>query len=304
MNKREANRSTFFYNLIMAGWALSTMAWWALAFLPNEQTSPEWVLASRNACFGTLQSGLPNAGGWVLLIGTPITFLIAIFTIWPDEIRKSIRILFSSVSGKLVTISFVSLMIYEAVLVANKIQAGLKVESIDFSSSLQGDLPEHYPRTFKTAPLFKHINQSGEEISLNNLLKKHKTVTLSFAFAQCQTVCPMIVNKLKAAAKKVDSSSTAFVVITLDPWRDTRAAVASWANGLKLPPNAHILTGPVEDIQRTLKSYNVPNKRNLKTGDVEHPPLTYVIDSNAKIAYTLGNTPPEWISQAVNKLIE
>lgn len=297
-------KSTFFYNFVLAGWTLSTLAWWALAFLPNEQTSPDWVLASRDACFGTLESGLPDAGGWILLVGTPITFLIAILTVWPEEIRRATKNLFSTLSGKAITALLVFAALFEGVLVAEKIQAGLSIESIKFGSVLEGDLPEHYPRTFKPAAPFKHVNHKGDEVVLEDLLKSHKTVVLSFAFAQCQTVCPMIVQKLKSAASEVDSSSAAFVVITLDPWRDTRAAVASWAKKMDLPENAHILTGSVEDIQKTLKAYDIPYQRNTKTGDVDHPPLTYIVDSAARIAYTLGNVPPDWIIQAVDKLVK
>ena len=49
-----------------------TAAWWALALWPAGDTTPEWVLRTREVCFGTTEDGLPNAGGWLLLIGQPL----------------------------------------------------------------------------------------------------------------------------------------------------------------------------------------------------------------------------------------
>lgn len=286
----------------MAMWIFSTMAWWAFAFLPSEQTSPEWVVASRNACFGTLANGLPDGGGWIMLIGAPLTLLAAIFAVFGEEVKKSLRGLLSTSAGKTSLLLLTSLFLFQSILVAKKIYAGVTIEQIDFSSPLEGDLPEHYPRGSRKAPGFEHVNHLGEKVALDDLLTKHKSVTLSFAFAQCKTVCPMIVNKIKSAAKGLEGESSVFVMITLDPWRDTEAALASWANQVKLPDNAHMLTNTVEEIEKTLKAYNVSYSRNEKTGNVDHAPLTYVIDSEGKLAYTLGNVPPSWITQAIKRV--
>ncbi|MBK8060091.1 MAG: hypothetical protein IPK33_20090 [Gemmatimonadetes bacterium] len=49
-----------------------TIGWWALALYPVGMEAPTWVLRTRAACFGATGSGLPSAGGWVLLVGEPL----------------------------------------------------------------------------------------------------------------------------------------------------------------------------------------------------------------------------------------
>ena len=51
---------------------LVTAAWWALALLPVPGETPEWLARTRAVCFNATESGLPDASGWLLLIGTVI----------------------------------------------------------------------------------------------------------------------------------------------------------------------------------------------------------------------------------------
>ena len=72
----------------LAAMGLVSVAWWALALWPASAATPEWLLRTREVCFGASRDTLPNAGGWILLIGEPITAnlligLVAVFAgIW------------------------------------------------------------------------------------------------------------------------------------------------------------------------------------------------------------------------------
>jgi hypothetical protein len=44
-----------------------TASWWAMALWPVAASAPEWFLRTREVCFGATATGLPNAGGWLLL---------------------------------------------------------------------------------------------------------------------------------------------------------------------------------------------------------------------------------------------
>src|SRR5688500_19433216 len=66
-----------------------TAAWWALALWPAA-AEPEWLARTRAACFGSERGGLPDAGGWVLLVGEPIGMLVAPLAIGRRSPRRAI----------------------------------------------------------------------------------------------------------------------------------------------------------------------------------------------------------------------
>jgi cytochrome oxidase Cu insertion factor (SCO1/SenC/PrrC family) len=47
----------------------------------------------------------------------------------------------------------------------------------------------------------------------------------------------------------------------------------------------------VEEVNKVLDAYNVARTRDEKTGDVVHPSLVYVINSDGRLHYAL-NSPP------------
>jgi hypothetical protein len=53
-----------------------TAAWWALALWPVGGSAPDWLLRTREVCFGATADTLPDAGGWILLVGQPAGMLI------------------------------------------------------------------------------------------------------------------------------------------------------------------------------------------------------------------------------------
>ncbi len=69
-----------------------TAAWWALAFYPAGASDPEWLARTRSACFGSANGGLPDAGGWLLLIGEPIGMVGVLFAVWGREVRRDMKL--------------------------------------------------------------------------------------------------------------------------------------------------------------------------------------------------------------------
>jgi hypothetical protein len=58
----------------------------------------------------------------------------------------------------------------------------------------------------------------------------------------------------------------------------------------------------VENVVAVLEHFKIPYKRDSKTGDVEHPALTFVISPQGEIAYTFNNAPAAWLTQAVDRI--
>src|SRR5690606_21567208 len=78
-----------------------TAAWWALALWPVDD-APAWLVLTGEVCFGTAETGLPSAGGWLVLTGQPLGMLLVLFAVWGRDVREGLARLSQRVSGQLV----------------------------------------------------------------------------------------------------------------------------------------------------------------------------------------------------------
>ena len=76
--------------MAMGAVLLVTIGWWALALWPVEG-NPEWLDRTRIACFNTGPDGLPDASGWMLLIGQPLGMFGFLVLVWPREVADGLR---------------------------------------------------------------------------------------------------------------------------------------------------------------------------------------------------------------------
>ena len=77
-----------------------TASWWALALWPTSD-APAWLVLTRETCFGTAATGLPDAGGWMALTGQPLGMLLVLFAGWGRDVRAGLRAAMERVSGQL-----------------------------------------------------------------------------------------------------------------------------------------------------------------------------------------------------------
>jgi protein SCO1/2 len=128
-----------------------------------------------------------------------------------------------------------------------------------------------------------------------------RPVIVTFAFAHCATVCPLIVSEVLDARRQIEAARPAILVVTLDPWRDTPGRLPSIAEAWKLDGDAHVLSGAPDAVERTLNAWRVPRTRNMKTGDVLHPAIIYIVSADGRITYVL-NGGADAIASAVRAL--
>jgi protein SCO1/2 len=156
--------------------------------------------------------------------------------------------------------------------------------SSDFTS---GPLPSTYPRLDRAAPPLELLGHEGAVVSLESL--RGRPVLVTFAYAHCQTVCPVIVGRVIAAQERLrarEGGAPAALVVTLDPWRDTPSRLPSIADGWRLPAgDAWLLGGEPADVEAALDAWEIPRSRDMTTGEVVHPSLIYVVDRAGRIAY-------------------
>ena len=146
--------------------------------------------------------------------------------------------------------------------------------------------PETYPRLDQAAPALQLVAQTGDIVDLARFAGRPVLVT--FAFAHCTTICPVIVKQTLDAQAMLRGSPAypAVLIVTLDPWRDTPSRLPALAESWQLPAgDAFVLSGAVEQVESVLNAWNIPRSRNESTGDVTHPSLVYVVDNNGRIAF-------------------
>ncbi|MEZ4752853.1 MAG: SCO family protein [Bdellovibrionota bacterium] len=290
------------YIALLGIWLIATMSLWGLAFFHLPEATPEWVLRAQSACFGTNENGLPDGYGWMVLILSPLSFLIAMFVVFRNQVAEDFKLLIQSLPGKFL-LTLVSLTVLaQAAWVTSRISEGIAISNTDYTYSTSEELPETYPRLNQEAAAFDLVDHKGNKVNLESL--KGRVVFITFAFAHCKTICPSIVKSVSNTQDKLSDLPLSSLIVTLDPWRDTPNNISSQAERWKLGENTHFLSGNVDSVLKVLDDYSVSRERDMKTGDVTHPALVYVLDTQGKIAYAFNNPYPSWLESSVKRLLE
>lgn len=269
----------------LAALVIITVGWWALALWPAGGDA-EWLARTRAVCFGSVANGLPDARGWALLIGQPLGMGALLLIGWGDPTLQALRRVARFTAGRAV-LAGGALFLLAAIVTASVRIAAASPGSVDDAAG--PDLaPASYPRLDRPAPTpLALVDQRGERLDLARF--RDRPVLVTFAFAHCATVCPVLVRDVLDAqarsGERPGASRPAVVVLTVDPWRDTPARLPSLARQWDLPEDAFVLSGPAEDVTRELAAWDVSIRRDSLTGDVTHPALVYVLDGRGRIAY-------------------
>lgn len=283
--------------LVIALWLLSTLGWWAFAFMPLPSAPPAWLTAARIACFGPMDAGLPGGAGWMMLVLAPLSLLLGIAVLWGTELSASLRLVARHRLGQGLFAVLGLATVVESVWVAQRVQAAWAVSAWAPGPLDETALPEDYPRQTQAAPDFTLIDQHGARVSLADF--RGRPVVLTFVFAHCQTMCPFLVATLKHAAPE----GVGVLLLTLDPWRDTPSSLPGIARQWELPRSFRVLSArAVGDVLRVAEAYGVTFKRDEKTGDIVHPGLVFLVDGAGRLAYTFNNPPTAWVREGLERL--
>jgi cytochrome oxidase Cu insertion factor (SCO1/SenC/PrrC family) len=273
-------------------WTATCAVWVWLALSPVPETSPVWLLQTREVCFGTLDNGLPDSHGWISL-AAPIPMLITLLLLMGQDLKNQMVQLARSIPGLLACMSLVlsplAIGAYVGVRVAQAPSANFRPQ--------QGRLPADYPSLNEACPAFSLVDQTGQAFGPQSLVGR--STLLTFAYAHCQTVCPGLIENLRQAGIK---SKARVVVVTLDPRRDTCGSLEGLVRFWQLPPGSLMLGGQVEQVEAAIKSFEIPAGRDTKTGEITHPALVLLLDSKARLRYRFNSPSTEWLEEAVSRI--
>ena len=207
--------------------------------------------------------------------------MILLAMIWGEELLAGLTLATARAAGQ------VALGVGLALVAAGLGAVVVRVRAANAEPFSAGamDAAAQLTRISDVAPAISLTNQFGREVSLASF--HGRPVIVTFAFAHCETICPMTVADVLAARRRIDGVPPPVLVVTLDPWRDTPGRLGSIAASWRLDPDAHVLSGRPDAVERTLNAWRMPRARNQKTGDVAHPSVVYIVDANGRIAYVV-----------------
>jgi protein SCO1/2 len=260
-----------------------TALWWGLALWPATGEVPAWLLRTRAVCFGTSSTGLPDGYGWLTLIGQPILMLGMLYVLWGDAVLAGLRVLAQLRAGRIALAAATTVSIAALAAAGARVASAAGAEPRAFSGAAA---PVEPPRLDRPAPALDLVDQRGERVTLARF--RGRPVLLTFAYAHCETVCPLVVHDVLRARELAGDPAPVAVIVTLDPWRDTPARLAAIAERWRLPADGLVASGDTAAVTATSDRWGIARQRDLRTGEVAHATLVYLIGRDGRVAYVVS----------------
>lgn len=256
--------------------AAITAAWWALALWPVGASAPEWLARTRAACFGAPPGGLPDAGGWILLIGEPAGMAAVFMALWRHSLRSELERLRRDRVWRVVATGAVTLGLAGFALLGVRVtrayQASRTVTRVEGGALTRLDVQ---------APLTTLIDQHGRPVVLGDV--HGQRTLLAFAFGHCTTVCPTTIRDVIEARRAAGTPDVRLIVLTVDPWRDTPDRLPYLADHWELGPDDRVVSGDVVHVEATLDALGIGRRRNEMNGTVDHASTVMLLDTRGRI---------------------
>lgn len=135
-----------------------------------------------------------------------------------------------------------------------------------------------------------------------------KPYVVTFLYTDCPDVCPLIGAELRRALELLGSEANdvAVLAVSVDPKRDTPAAVREWLDRHRLPQNFHYLIGSQAELKPVWDAYyaapQIPGR-----ADSAHTASIWLIDARGRIRTKFSGgmpVPPEDIAHDLRLLLE
>jgi protein SCO1 len=142
------------------------------------------------------------------------------------------------------------------------------------------------------APNFSLTDQAGRTVSLSQ--ERGNWVIVTFLYTHCPDVCPIIAGKLNAALRTQTAKRAGLHVlaVSVDPRRDTPAAVRKYVAERSLLPTFRYLIGSHAELAPVWHAYHVAVLSGTK-GSVTHQAFEILIDPQGRerLIYDTSNLP-------------
>lgn len=130
---------------------------------------------------------------------------------------------------------------------------------------------------------------AGQGVKLGRLQGRVQVVVLFFA--SCTSACPILLHdlqRIESALPEGDRARVGFTLVTLDPERDTPAALHAYRDAHQLPAGRWtLLRGSADDTLELAALLGVKYKREV-TGQFAHSNLITVLNDRGEIIHQLA----------------
>jgi protein SCO1/2 len=144
--------------------------------------------------------------------------------------------------------------------------------------------------------------------SFNLASERGKAVFVTFLYAHCPDVCPLIASNLHNAYAKMTPAvrrRVALVAVSVDPHGDTAATVAAFVRQHQLNGEAHYLIGSAANLPGVWEAWKVGSQQDTSNpGLVNHSALIYGVSASGKLTTIYpANFEPSQIIHDVRPLL-
>jgi protein SCO1/2 len=136
---------------------------------------------------------------------------------------------------------------------------------------------------------FSLVDQDNKPVTQADFLGK--PTLMYFGFTYCPDICPMTLTRLKAALDELGPQAAGVntVFVTVDPERDTPAALKLYLGNSAFPAGIRGLTGSPEQIDAVKKTFRVsaqktPDPDSAAGYQVSHTSITYLLNNKGEMA--------------------
>jgi len=124
----------------------------------------------------------------------------------------------------------------------------------------------------------------GSQVEWRSLRGMPRVVTMFYS--TCRAVCPMIVESARAVQRSLpegDRAQVGFVLVSMDPARDTPAALAKAQRERHLDPESWLLLQPDPEDVRPLAAILGVRYRLLADGEFNHTTTLVLLDGDGRV---------------------
>ncbi|MEW6776132.1 MAG: SCO family protein [Bdellovibrionota bacterium] len=129
------------------------------------------------------------------------------------------------------------------------------------------------------------LTQDGKEIRLGSLAGS--PVVIALVYTSCKASCPLILGDFRKIHKNLseNASRISFVLVSMDPDRDTPGRLKEFEKGQKFPAPGRwvLLNGKEESVRELAAALNVSYRKTGK--EFAHSNVITVLDPTGKIAH-------------------
>jgi len=136
----------------------------------------------------------------------------------------------------------------------------------------------------RPAPAIALRNYLGQPVTLREY--RGKAVLVTFLYANCPDICPLIASNLRVALKLLGSrdSEVQVIAVSVDPRGDTPASVARFVSDHEMAGRMQYLIGSAAELSRTWAAWSVGSTRELGQPNlVAHSALVYGISASGSL---------------------